>query len=347
VSSRTIFAVPGDLSAPTGGYEYARRLLQALPDLAYLALPGGFPDPDVAALAEAAASLRAVPADAVLLIDGLALGAMPVACLEGVPAPIVALVHHPLFLESGLSDARRSALRASEQVALALVAHVITTSADTAAMVSEAFGVPSVRISIAEPGADPAARAVGSGVPPRLLAVGSVVPRKGFDLLVEALGGLVDLDWTLVIAGALDRDAGAVAALRAAIAAHGLAGRVTLAGAVDRVPLDGLYAAADLFVISSLYEGYGMAAAEAMARGLPMVASTGGALATTVPDAAALRFAPGDAAGMRAALELMLRDPVRRAACAEASWAAGQGLPRWAVTARRIAAVLLSVGGGG
>ena len=302
-----------------------------------------FPDPGSGALAEAATRLAGVPADAVLLIDGLALGGMPVARLNGVRAPVVALVHHPLFLESGLSDARRSALRTSEQAALGLAAHVITTSAATAAMVSEAFGVPSDRISIAEPGTDPAARAVGSGAPPVLLAVGSVVPRKGFDLLVEALGGLTELEWTLVIAGALDRDRLAVAALRAAIAAHGLAGRVTLAGAVDRVKLDALYAAADLFVISSLYEGYGMAAAEALARGLPMVASTGGALATTVPDAAALRFQPGDVAGMRAALGLMLRDPARRTACAEASWAAGQVLPTWADTARRIAAVLARV----
>jgi glycosyltransferase involved in cell wall biosynthesis len=279
----------------------------------------------------------------VVLIDGLALGVMPVACLQNVPAPIVALVHHPLFLESGLCDARRSALRASEQAALAHVTHVITTSADTAATVSQAFRVPRERISIAEPGTDPAPRAVGSGVPPLLLAVGSVVPRKGFDLLIEALGGLANLDWTLVIAGALDRDAAAVMALRATIAAHGLEHRVTLTGAVDRVQLDRLYAAADLFVISSLYEGYGMAAAEALARGLPMVASTGGALATTVPDTAALRFAPGDVAGMRASLELMLRDPSRRAACADASWAAGQALPNWTETGRRIAAVLASV----
>jgi glycosyltransferase involved in cell wall biosynthesis len=280
----------------------------------------------------------------VLLIDGLALGAMPVACLAGVPAPIVALVHHPLFLESGLSDARRSALRAGEHAALAIAAHVITTSADTAAMVSEAFGVPRDRITVAEPGTDPAARAVGSGMPPLLLAVGSVIPRKGFDLLVEALGGLVGLDWTLVIAGALDRDTEAVAALRSAIAARGLAGRITLAGAIDRAPLDQLYAAADMFVISSLYEGYGMAAAEALARGLPMVASTGGALATTVPDAAALRFPPGDVARMRAALDLMLRDPVQRTACADASWAAGKALPSWGDTAHRITAVLARVG---
>jgi hypothetical protein len=67
-------------------------------------------------------------------------------------------------------------------------------------------------------------------------------------------------------------------------------------------------------------------------------------LATTVPDAAALRFPPGDVAAMRSALELMLRDPARRAACAEASWAAGQALPRWADTGCRIAAVLTRVG---
>ncbi len=343
MSRQMLFAVPGDLSLPTGGYEYARRVLGALPDLEYLALPGEFPDPGDADLAAATTALAAVPTDAVLLVDGLALGAMPLACLERVRAPLVGLVHHPLFLESGLSDARRSALWTSEQAALAHAAHVITTSGSTAETVSEAFAVPSERVSIAEPGTDSAARAVGSGVPPLLLAVGSVVPRKGFDLLVEALGGLVELDWTLVIAGALDRDRAAVAAVRAAVATHRLAGRVTLAGAVDRASLDRLYAAADLFVISSLYEGYGMAAAEALARGLPMVASTGGALATTVPDGAALRFPPGDVTAMRAALALILRDPVRRAALAAASWAAGRGLPRWSDTGRRITAVLQSI----
>jgi glycosyltransferase involved in cell wall biosynthesis len=125
-----------------------------------------------------------------------------------------------------------------------------------------------------------------------------------------------------------------------------LAGRVTLAGAVDPATLDGLYGAADIFVIASLHEGYGMAAAEAMARGLPLVASTGGALAETVPDAAALKYRPGDGQGLREALHRTLTDVACRENCADASWATGQQLPRWEQTARRIAAVLASVGRG-
>jgi glycosyltransferase involved in cell wall biosynthesis len=343
VAQLGFFAIPGDLSAPTGGYEYARRVLQALPDLRYLSLPGGFPQPGAADLQATAVRLAAVRADAVLLIDGLALGAMPLACLDAVRAPIVALVHHPLYLETGLSDARRSALQLTEKAALSRAVQVIATSASTASLLSQVFGVPAARLSIAEPGTDPAARAPRIGDPPRLLAVGAVVPRKGYDLLVGALAGLAHLPWSLTIAGALDRDAETVERLRADIAAHGLTGRVALAGAVDAAGLDRLYVTADISVIASLHEGYGMAAAEAMARGLPLVASTGGALAATIPDAAAVKYPKGDQGRLRAALHHMLRDPVTRAACAEGSWAAGQILPRWEQTARCVAEVLASV----
>ena len=338
-----VFAIPGDLSAPTGGYAYDRRVLQALPDLRYLKLPGGFPQPDAAALQETVSLLASVPADTVLLIDGLALGALPAAALDALRAPIVALVHHPLYLETGLSPARQAALRSSEQAALARAAQVIATSVSTASLLSQVFGVPGFRLRVAEPGTDPADRASRTGDPPHLLAVGSVVPRKGYDRLIGALAGLAQLPWRLTIAGALEGDAETADRLREDIAAHGLGRRVTLAGALDTAALGLLYAEADIFVISSLYEGYGMAAAEAMARGLPLVASTGGALAATIPDAAAVKYPAGDQGRLREALHHMLSDPVRRAACAEGSWAAGQSLPRWEQTARRIAEVLALV----
>lgn len=337
------FAIPGDLSAPTGGYEYARRVLRALPDLTYLPLPRGFPHPTDVDLAVASARLAAVPPDAVLLIDGLAFGALPVSCLDAVQAPIVALVHHPLYLETGVSEELQVALRVSERASLSRAARVIVTSASTAAFLSQAFGVSGARLSIAEPGNERAARAPRSGAPPHLLAVGAVIPRKCYDLLVCALAGLDHLAWTLTIAGALDRDEQAVRGVREALATHGLTERITLAGAVDPAALDRLYATADIFVIASLHEGYGMAAAEAMAHGLPLVASTGGALAATIPDAAAVKFPPGDVQRLSAALHLILTDPPRRADCADASWAAGQRLPRWEQAANCIANVLNSV----
>lgn len=340
-----LFAIPGDLSTPTGGYEYARQVLQVLPGLTYLALPGGFPRLAELDLKEVASRLGAVPAEAVLLVDGLVLGVVPGWVLDAVRAPIVGLVHHPLFLETGICEADRAALRASEHAALVRVAHVITTSASTALLVAEVFGVSFDRMSVAEPGTLPAARAVGGGAALRLLAVGAVVPRKGYDLLVEALAGLVALPWTLTIVGALDRDAAAVTGLRAAIASSGLTGRVILAGTVDRAALEGLYAAADVFVIASRYEGYGMVAAEAMARGIPLVASDGGALAATIPDAAGVRFVAGDAVGLRGALRRMVSDPVLRAGCAQGSWSAGLKLPRWEDTAGCIVRALSLFGG--
>jgi glycosyltransferase involved in cell wall biosynthesis len=334
------FAVPGDLSAPTGGYGYDRQVLRALPDLVHLPLPDGFPFPSEANLHVTADRLAAVPPGSVLLIDGLALGALPGWCLDRVRAPVVALVHHPLFLETGLSNAVSDSLRQSEQKALSRAAHVVVTSAETSRFVLQAFGVPADRLSVAEPGTEPAERAVGGGMPPRLLAVGSVLPRKGYSVLVTALGGLANLPWTLTIAGALDRDTVAVADLRAAIAGFGLAGRITLAGAVDAAALSRLYAGADIFVSASFYEGYGMAVAEAMARGLPLVAAAGGALAETIPAGAALLCPPNDAGTLRRALARMLTDDAVRAACAAASWSAGQRLPRWEKTAQAIAQVL-------
>jgi glycosyltransferase involved in cell wall biosynthesis len=328
------FAVPGDLSTPTGGYEYARQLLRRLPGLRCLPLPGGFPFPDQAGLTETAARLTTVPADTALLIDGLALGALPEWVLDQIRAPIVALVHHPLCQETGLSDAARDALRLSERAALARAVRVVTTSRNTAALLQTTFAVPDARITIAEPGTAPAPQAPRIGDPPHLLSVGAVVPRKGYEVLVRALSGLTDLPWRLTIAGALDRHAATATTLRTLCAA--LPGRISLIGAVPDAGLSALYAEADIYVSAALYEGYGMAVATAMAHGLPIVAATGGALAETIPPGASCPCLPGDPASLRGALRQMLRDRTMQDDCAAASRIAGQHLPDWAQTASRV-----------
>lgn len=342
-----IFAIPGDITTATGGYIYDREVLARLPSLGvnvrHVALPAAFPAPSPADLDETLQLLQSSPTDTVLLIDGLAFGAFPPATVEALRRPIVALVHHPLGYETGLSEDRARALVASERLALAATRRVIATSPVTARLLVEEFGVPAARIAVAEPGTEPAARAAGTGDPVALLAVGAVSPRKGYTILVEALAAMPELAWHLTIAGAMDRNPEAAARLREAIARHDLSHRITLVGSLPRHDLEALYATADVFVMPSLYEGYGMVLAEAMARGLPIVCTTGGAAAETVPDSAGIKVPPGDAKAFGGALrDVLVNLPLRQRLAVE-SWQAGQRLPRWDDTARRIAEVLHEV----
>lgn len=343
----TAFLIPGDLELPTGGYGYDRRTMAFLGALGvavrHVALPGSYPSPTPADLAETAALVAGLPANTVLLIDGLAYGAMPASLIQSFARPVVALCHHPLCLEAGLSPERQASLASSETAALALSQAVIVTSPATRALLVRDFGVPSARISVAVPGTDPAPRAEGTGHPLQLFAVGSIVPRKGYDVLIDALATIPEPNWRLVIAGAEDRNPATVAALREQIADTGLAARIRLAGAVDTPTLSALYARTDIFVMPSLFEGYGMAIAEAMARGLPIVCTTGGAAADTAPEAAALKVPPGDATALAAALRQVIAEPERRRAMAKAAWVASLDLPRWEDTARIVAGVIKKV----
>jgi glycosyltransferase involved in cell wall biosynthesis len=342
------FAIPGDIELPTGGYMYDRRVLALLPQFGvtarHLQLPGSFPDPSAGDLDETARLLVAIAPGEVAVVDGLTYGAMPTEIIERVRAPIIALVHHPLCLEAGLAKARQDALHALEKAALALARRIVVTSRVTARTLVADFAVPADKITVAEPGTDPAPRAGGSAAGPiQLLSVGAIVPRKAYDILVRALAPLEERDWRLTIAGPTDRSPEALAAVRAAIKEAGLAERITLVGPVNQERLADLCASADAFLLASLYEGYGMVLAEAMARGLPIVCTTGGAAAETVPDDAAIKVPPGDERAFTLAVQKMLHDTGLRRRMADASWAAGQGLPRWEETARIIAGVIKEV----
>ena len=340
------FVIPGDIERPTGGYTYDRRVLALLPQFGveprHVVLPGTFPFPSQADLDATERTLAALPDDMVLLIDGLAFGAMPAEFVARIRQPIVALVHHPLFLETGLSHDAQRHLHLTEKAALTFVKAVIAVSPSTTATLIEEFSVPREQITMANPGTDPAPRAIGTGAPLQLLSVGSVVPRKAYDVLVRALAAIPG-DWRLTIAGPADRNSEAYAALTQALAQTGLAPKVSLVGALARTDLDKLYAIADIFVLASRHEGYGMVLAEAMARGLPIVCTTGGAAADTAPDAAAIKVLPGDTAALGAAIARVAADAGLRERMSDASWAAGKNLPRWEGTARIIAEVVKNV----
>lgn len=331
------FAIPGDPDLPTGGYAYDRRLAADLRarglrvDL--LRLPDGFPVPDDAARAQAAARLAALPAGETVMIDGLALGVLPEAAAAVADrGRLIALVHHPLALETGTSPERAAALQRSERAALAAAAGVVVTSPATADILVRDYAVPVARLVVAAPGTDPAPPARGSapGEPVRLLAVGTLVARKGHGDLLAALARLDGAlpDWRLDIVGSDSLDPGHAATLRETVERLGLGGRVRLAGAVGADALAGFYDAADLFVLASHYEGYGMAYAEAIAHGLPVVGTTGGAVADAVR-AAAVLVPPGDVDALAAALRPLVADPAERARRAALSRAASATLPTW------------------
>ena len=346
---RFAFAVPGDLDTPTGGYAYDRRMIAELDRLGWHAdvvdLGKKFPRPSAADRVAARARLAAVPADRCIVIDGLALGVLPneaVTLRES--HRLVALVHHPLALETGLSSAEAEAMGASERAALACVRHVIVTSAVTARALVADYAVLPERVTVALPGIDPVAPAHNSqdGMV-ALLSVGALVPRKGYDVLLTALATIRDLPWRLTIAGARDRSPATTAAIEAQIVALDLGGRVTLAGAVADARLTELYREADLFVLASRHEGYGMALAQAIAHGVPVIATTAGAIPETVPPGAGILVPPDDAAALTAALRRVIADGEERLCLAKQARAAAGKQPRWADSAKIFASVLEAV----
>jgi glycosyltransferase involved in cell wall biosynthesis len=338
------FCIPGDIALPTGGYRYDREVLARLSafgvNARHLQLDGSYPDPSASDLTRTQVQLAACSPRDILLIDGLALGAMPPAMIADLPHRVVALVHHPLGLEAGLTDERATFLLQNEKAVLAHVRHVIVTSTATKRILLNDFNLTDRKVTVAEPGTARAPRATGVGKPPQILAVGAVSTRKAYDQLVTALAALPDLDWRLTIAGSVTLQPDTTTALREIIDRSGVSDRIALTGALDDIHLAALYARADLFAMSSLFEGYGMALTEALARGLPIVASSGGAAADTLPDLAAIKVLPGDITGLTAALRRVMSDDGLRRRMGDAAWTAAALLPSWDDTAREIADVI-------
>jgi glycosyltransferase involved in cell wall biosynthesis len=308
-------------------------------------LEASFPTPSTAALADAAAKLRAIGDDERVLIDGLALGAMPeIAQRERERLRLIGLVHHLLADETGLSEQRRAALLSSEQRALAATRQLVVTSAATANRLAqlgldqlgfeqlglEQTGLQRGSIAVIEPGTDPAPLAERRGQAPlRLLSVGALIPRKGHRFLIAALGSLQDLPWQLEIIGCPRRHPPTSAALRQQLEQLGLASRVQLRGEVDDADLQAAYRRADLFVLPSLFEGYGMAFSEALAHGLPILGCAAGAISDTVPEDAGLLVAPGSSSALTSALRQLLSDAGLRQRLAAGAERARLRLPDW------------------
>ncbi len=326
-----------DPAAPSGGNRYDRAVCDRLArsrDLHEIAVNGAWPRPAPPARTALAAALAGVPDSATVLLDGL------VAC--GVPEilerharrlRLVVLVHLPLGDETGLSGADAAALTALERRALNAAAAVVVTSEGAARRVRALHGVPGDRLHVAPPGVDPAPVATGSASGGRLLCVAAVTPRKGQDVLIAALARLDGLEWSCTCVGATPY--GVPPAPE----------RVRFTGPLAGDALDAAYAGADLLVLPSRAEPYGMVVTEALARGLPVLATRVDGVPEALgaaPDGSppGALVPPGDPDALAAALRGWLTEPDLRLRWRTAARARRATLRGWDVTTRLMSEVL-------
>lgn len=334
------FAIPGDINTLTGGYAYDRRLIAELQTLGYtvnhLRLSDEFPAPSAQALADTEAQLNALPDQSVVIIDGLAFGVMDTIAERLIPRlQVIALCHHPLTLESGLTAEHAKQLFLSEQRALNAAQAVIVTSPMTRKILIEQFALPADKISVALPGTDQQNFAPCAGSPPVLLTLATLTRRKAHDVLIDALASIQHLDWTARFVGGEHFDPAWVSLLKDKVAHYGLEQRIVFDGATTDAASE--YMAADIFVLPSLYEGYGMVFAEALSFGLPMVAARAGAVPDVVPESAGILVPPQDSTALAEALQQLLTDTSLRQQLQTGAQAAAKHLPRWADTAAVVA----------
>jgi glycosyltransferase involved in cell wall biosynthesis len=349
---RIAFLLPGDPATRTGGYAYDRAIVEGLRASGWRvdlpALPDAFPWPDARAEAAAEQAVQALPDGQVVVADGLAFGALPaLARHHAGRLRWVALVHHPLALEEGLDAAQREHLARSERQALAVARRVVVTSPATARSLA-GYGVPPARLRVVPPGtAAPSGPATADRPSTtarlQLLCVATLTPRKGHVRLIEALAALRDRPWSLHCVGSTARDPETVRVVRDLIAHHGLRDRVQLHGELSEAELQSFYRSSDAAVLATSHEGYGMALAEALAHGLPVVSTTAGAIPDLVPASAGLLVPPDDAPALRQALARLLDDAVLRRQLAAGSREAGRSLPTWPAAVAAFAAVLSEV----
>ncbi|MDP9611055.1 MULTISPECIES: glycosyltransferase family 4 protein [Streptomyces] len=351
---RTVHIVmPGavaDPSAPSGGNVYDRRICRDLPGIGWRvrehAVAGDWPQPGPAARAELARVL-AGPADGtVVLLDGLVAGALPsVVVPQAQRLRAAVLVHLPLGDETGLAPGRAADLQALEGRTLRAVRTVVATSAWAAGRLAQLHGLVPDRVHVAAPGADIAPLAASGGDGSRLLCVASVTPRKGQLRLVEALAEIRDLPWSCEVVGSLEQDPEYAARLRELIGTAGVGDRVRLLGPRTGAELDARYASADVLVLASYAETYGMAVTEALARGIPVLATAVGGVPEAVGQAPGGRVPgmlvdPDDPRALAAALRRWLGDPGTRRRLSAAARERRTALAGWENTTRNLADAL-------
>jgi glycosyltransferase involved in cell wall biosynthesis len=338
-----------DRGRPSGGNIYDQWVCAGLAtsgwDVRITAAAGAWPTGDSGGLGQA---LAAIPDGETVLIDGLIASPSAAQLLPHAQRlRLVVLLHMPLA--TALDGCRDSAALRSERAVLAGAAGVVVTSEWTCQQVLRRFSIPADRVRVARPGADHANVAPRlSEVPPadgHLLCVAALARHKGQDILIEALAGLVETEWDCVLVGPLDREPEFTDRVRASITRQGLNQRVRLAGVLTGAALHRAYADADLLVVPSRSETYGMVVTEALAHGLPVLAAAVGGLPEALgfaPDGSrpGTLVAPDDPAALTAALAQWLHGEQDRQQLRAAAFQRRSTLPRWNDTVRELEAAL-------
>ena len=337
---RLHFIVPegiDDPTRPSGGNAYDRRVLRGLAAAGWKVrvqeIPGPWPRPDRQALDALAVAVRAIPDGALVLVDGLVGSAAPeVLVPEVARLRLIVLVHMPLGRER-------------EGEVLAAAAFVVTTSTWARRALLDLYSLPGDRVHVAEPGVDRADLAPGTPTGGALLSVAAVIPGKGHDLLVDALAPLTSLRWQCLCVGSLERDPAFVEHVRRRAADGGVGGRLRFSGPQEGADLARSYATADLLVLPSRAETYGMVVVEALAYGLPVVAAEVGGVPEALGHGAdgtrpGMLVSPYHPAALRDALRAWLEDADLRRRLRRAARERRESLADWSTTAAVVADVL-------
>jgi glycosyltransferase involved in cell wall biosynthesis len=344
---KVVVVVPGRIDRRTGGSIYDRRMVEALRSRGWTVnvaeLEGAFPCPTQAELDGVADVLASFDNAETVVVDGLVFGAIPELLeREAARMRFIALIHLPLAADiTAAADAVR--LAANERRALATARLVVVTSAATVPMLAS-YELPASRIAVVAPGTDRKPLAHGSrGGPLQLISVAAVHHGKGHDVLLRALAEANSANWHLTCAGSVSRDRQTVERIRELADALRLQDRVSLVGELDDDALDRQLAAADIFVLATLQETYGMAVAEALARGLPVVATDTGAIPILVGSEAGIVVPRGSVGALAEALRRVLTDAALRARLAAGARRVRERLADWDTAAERMSAALTRV----
>ncbi|CAM3700206.1 glycosyltransferase family 4 protein [Smaragdicoccus niigatensis] len=340
-----------DPTQPSGGNHYDLRIQDGLAEIGWRVhtwrVPGCWPRPDVRAGSAVAAVTADIPDDSVVLVDGIIASALPEVF---VPAArrlrLVVLMHMPLAEMAG--HLRDATFRAQE--VLSAAAATITTSRWTRDRLLAEHNLSADRVHVAHPGSDAVELAPSRENGRALLCVATIAAHKGHDTLVSALDRIAELPWHCTFAGPLDREPRFVDNLRRQLDNSRVADRVTFVGTLAGDSLSKQYAAADLVVLASRVESYGMVLGEALARGIPVVATRVGGIPEAVGTAndgtvPGLLVAPNDAEALSEELARWLQDPQLRHRLRAAARDRRRSLPTWRSSTERVAAVLAGVAG--